>query len=97
MDHKDFQIGSTFVFGERIYRCTDVGTRVVVAIRISDIEVSTSDGGIISTHTLSGAEAQATGWFDGPPYAVAEIVFDEDDFEACEPMDESGVADRAPA
>lgn len=23
-------------------------------------------------------------WFNGPPYAVAEIVFDEDDLEGCE-------------
>ncbi|WP_201274196.1 hypothetical protein [Microvirga brassicacearum] len=27
------------------------------------------------------------GWFNGPPYAVAETVFDEDDLEACEPVD----------
>lgn len=28
-------------------------------------------------------------WYNGPPYAVAEIVFDEDDIEGC-----SIVADR---
>jgi hypothetical protein len=31
--------------------------------------------------TLSGAEAAAEGWFRGPPYAVAESVFDENDIE----------------
>lgn len=24
-------------------------------------------------------------WYEGPPYSVAEMVFDEDDFAACEP------------
>lgn len=23
-------------------------------------------------------------WFNGPPYAVEEVVFDENDFEGCE-------------
>ena len=30
-------------------------------------------------------------WYHGPPYAVAETVFDEDDLEACEPVDQIGV------
>jgi len=34
--------------------------------------------------------AEADGWFNGPPYAVAESVFDEDDLPACslEPDDD---------
>jgi hypothetical protein len=32
---------------------------------------------------LSRAEAEAEGWFNGPPYAVAESVFDEYDMESC--------------
>lgn len=31
------------------------------------------------------AEAEADGWFSGPPYAIAESVFDEDDMKACVP------------
>ncbi len=42
-----------------------------------------SDKGRKETRSLSGAEAEAQGWFAGPPYAVAETVFDEDDLEAC--------------
>lgn len=30
------------------------------------------------------------GWMAGPPYASAEMVFDENDFPACEPV---GAAD----
>jgi hypothetical protein len=33
--------------------------------------------------TLSRAEAEADGWFNGPPYAVSESVFDEDDQAGC--------------
>ena len=33
--------------------------------------------------TLNRAEAEAEGWFHGPPYAVAESVFDEHDIEGC--------------
>ncbi|ACL62063.1 hypothetical protein [Methylobacterium nodulans] len=40
------------------------------------------------TREVSGAEAEAMGWFEGPPYTVAEHVFDEDDRKACEPSSE---------
>ena len=32
---------------------------------------------------LARAEAEAEGWFTGPPYAVVESVFDEYDQEGC--------------
>jgi hypothetical protein len=38
--------------------------------------------------TLDRAEAEAEGWFGGPPYAVAERVFDEYDIEGCSPKPE---------
>jgi len=62
--------------GGRLWRCTDIGTRTIVAIRIDRVEVGGSPalGG-----PLSGAEAEAEGWFRGPPYAVVESVFDEND------------------
>lgn len=65
MQLKDFSIGMTFVCGNAEWICTDVGSRVVVAI-------------------------QATGdsWENGPPYAVAEHVFDEYDLEGCMPAEE---------
>lgn len=61
MQLADFKIGMLFRCGGRSYKVTDLGTRVVVAIR------------------------QKAGWMDGPPYDVAEIVFDEDDLPVCEP------------
>jgi hypothetical protein len=83
MRHADFRIGAEFQCGGRLWRCTDVGTRTIVAIsiyRVARVGVSPS-----LRRTLSGAEAEAEGWFRGPPYAVAESVFDENDIEGCAP------------
>ncbi|HUN43646.1 MAG TPA: hypothetical protein VMU81_25400 [Acetobacteraceae bacterium] len=81
MNLEDFTIGGTFRCGGGLWRCTDIGTRVVVAIRIDlvDVEGSTPE----LRRTLDREEAASEGWFDGPPYAVAECVFDEYDMEGC--------------
>lgn len=63
MTFDEFRIGMEFYTHTGKWRCTDVGTRVIVAIRL-DHEDDPS-------------------WYNGPPYAVAESVFDEDDFEGC--------------
>ena len=34
MKREDFQIGTEFICGGNRYRCTDVGTRVIVAISL---------------------------------------------------------------
>ena len=83
MEHSEFKIGTLFWCGERQWRCTDVGTRTIVAIRIDLVEVGGSEPRI-----LSGAEAEAEGWFNGPPYPVAEVIFDEYDMEGCDPATE---------
>lgn len=67
MKHGDFTIGTEFLTATGSWRCTDVGTRTIVAIK------------------LDGRDDKS--WFAGPPYAVQETVFDEDDFEACAPAD----------
>jgi hypothetical protein len=81
MQHNDFRIGGTFWCGGRQWRCTDIGTRTIIAIRIDQVDVESSDPA--RRRTLDGGEAEAEGWFNGPPYAVAESVFDEDDPPAC--------------
>ncbi len=84
MQHSDFRIGLEFVTATGRWRCTDVGTRTIAAIRIDPLEVIRSENGVQTTHTLTMAEAEAEGWFNGPPYAAAEQVFDEYDFADCE-------------
>ncbi len=64
MKFDEFNIGTEFKCGDCIWRCTDKGTRTIVAICLSDYVDDLS-------------------WFNGPPYAVGEEVFDEDDFEIC--------------
>src|SRR3984957_18564023 len=65
MEHKDFRIGLDFYSDGKRWRCTDVGTRVIVAICLDDHKDDDS-------------------WFNGPPYAVLERVFDEFEQEGCE-------------
>lgn len=64
MTKDQFQIGLNFNCGDRNWRCTDIGNRVVIAICTSNNEDDQS-------------------WLNGPPYAVVETVFDENDFESC--------------
>jgi hypothetical protein len=82
MQHGEFTIGMEFRAGERVWRVTDIGARTVTAIRIDRVEVGGSDPG--SGRILDRAAAEAEGWFNGPPYAVLEFVFDENDIEGCE-------------
>ncbi|MBP6820803.1 MAG: hypothetical protein KA368_04640 [Acidobacteria bacterium] len=62
MVKEEFQIGLEFYTASGKWRCTDVGTRVIVAIKLDKTDVS---------------------WYNGPPYAVVETVFDEYDFGGC--------------
>ena len=39
MEHSEFKIGGTFWCSGRQWRCTDVGARTIVAIRIDSVEV----------------------------------------------------------
>lgn len=73
MKHDDFTIGTEFVTTSGTWRCTDIGTRTIIAIKVSDYEDKS--------------------WFRGPPYAVVEIVFDENDWEACWPNQAARDAD----
>ena len=65
MKHSDFRIGLEFLSATGRWRCTDVGKRTIVAIKLDRNDDPT--------------------WYDGPPYAVAEQVFDEYDLEGLSP------------
>lgn len=69
MQHTDFEIGLEFECGGRRWRCTDLGTRTVIAIPLECPEDPS--------------------WYNGPPYALAETVFDEYDIEACKPVEDN--------
>jgi hypothetical protein len=89
MEHSEFVIGRAFTTGHGLWRCTDIGTRTIIAIRVDAAEV---------VSVLGGRETQSIvdprrdpGWLNGPPYALAETVFDEYDFPALRPVPEHDV------
>ena len=86
MEHSDFKIGEEFWFADdQLWLCTDKGTRVIAAIRLDRVEVGSNRPEL--RRVLNRAEAEADGWFEGPPYAVAEVVFDEYEQEGCFPVE----------
>lgn len=36
MDHSEFEIGTEFYTGSGLWRCTDIGTRTIVAVQLRD-------------------------------------------------------------
>jgi len=83
MKLKDFKIGKKFWINKDQYLCTDIGTRVVVAIhlRIADIVTMHSDG---KTEKMKiNLSNDKNGWLKGPPYAVTEMIIDENDLPSC--------------
>ena len=86
MKHSEFVIGNIFYCGGREWRCTDVGIRVVVAIRLDLTDIVSYSPKLPEPkqyRSLNRFEAESEGWFTGPPYAVVEHVFDEYDLPAC--------------
>ena len=79
MRHSDFRIGTEFFTGAGKWRCTDVGTRVIVAVSLEprkEFRRKSAGGGQL---TVSSDPADLA----GPPYGVEEVVFDEYDFDGC--------------
>lgn len=81
MEHDDLRTGILSRTGNELWGCTDVGTRTIAAIHLEHVHVNGSEGPQI----LSRQEAEKQALFEGPPYVVGESIFDEYDFEGCEP------------
>ena len=85
MKHNEFSIGLEFWCGGKRWRCTDVGTRVITAISLEphavvSIEVDPQDR---TKQTERRYMTNDPDWLIGPPYKVAESVFDEYDLDGC--------------
>lgn len=80
MELSDFKIGQTFICGGKRFRCTDIGSRVVIAVPMR-ARVSSNKA---EPRLLSEEETAENGWLNGPPYAVQEVVFDENDIDQCQ-------------
>jgi len=84
MKHSDFQIGAEFTMSGKRWRCTDIGTRVIVAISLEPRDMVRSyidgSGQRVREEYVSNDPRD----LNGPPYNVVEYVIDEYDFAACE-------------
>lgn len=75
MNHSDFHIGLEFTSKLRTsqpYICSDIGTRVIVAIMDDEVWNSRPDRGPLR---------------DGPSSDRLEFVFNERELEFCEPIE----------
>jgi hypothetical protein len=83
MLHSDFIIGMEFFTGTGRWRCTDIGTRVITAISLEPREMvrlgTDADGNRVEQRYVSDDLADLI----GPPYGVAEYVFDEYSMGGC--------------
>ena len=85
MQHSDFSLGLEFWCGNKRWRCTDVGSRVIVAICLEPRDMvrlesdPTDSTKRIKTRYVSTDPRD----LNGPPYGVTENVFDEYDIESC--------------
>jgi hypothetical protein len=73
----EFRIGKSFYLGGRKWVCTDIGTRTVSAICISNATIVRNG----KPQTIS--ESELKDWLAGPPYSLAEECLDEEDIVAC--------------
>jgi hypothetical protein len=84
MKHSEFRIGLEFWCGGTRWRCTDVGTRVITAISLGPhevVEITSTSGP--SQSQIGRYITDDSDWLLGPPYEIAEIVFDEYDVGGC--------------
>jgi hypothetical protein len=82
MDHADFKIGTEFRYRALLWRCTDVGSRTVVAICLSEAWVTKTkvNTGVKERVRLSSTLPMH---FEGPPYQVEEVVIAERAMSEC--------------
>ena len=85
MELRDFVIGEAFWTHGEAFRCTDIGTRVVVAVKLGPRAIGraeTVDGELQITKRIDDNPS----WLNGPPYAVEELVFDENELAGLLPV-----------
>jgi hypothetical protein len=81
MRHEEFIIGQTFWTATGPHRCTDVGTRTIVAVHMGPRTIVQRES--LDHEPGTTVVVDDPGWLNGPPYAAAEMVFDEDDLAGC--------------
>ena len=78
-----FRIGLEFWCGGQRWRCTDIGSRVIVAICLEPHEVVSVERDPDGSRREERYVTDDPFWFNGPPFAVVEHVFDEYSLDDC--------------
>jgi len=84
-----FKVGDAFTNGRALFRCTDIGSRVVIGIPIDRAEIVEVRHGVQSRRVVDLREEPS--WLIGPPYSVGELVFDEHDLDTVHLVSEAEV------
>ena len=83
MKLSDFSIGAEFFTGSGRWRCTDIRTRVIVAISLEPRNLTRAkfddDGKLVEENFISNDPND----LNGPPFMIAEHVFDEHGMQGC--------------
>lgn len=66
MRKNDFRIGEEFYCGGRLWRCTDIGTRVIIAICLNDQDQTWLNGPPYAIEELVFSEYDMPGCFKEP-------------------------------
>ena len=81
MRHDGFTIGETFWTEAGPHRCTDVETRIIMAVHMGPRAIIQRES--LGNERATTVVVDDSSWLNGPPYAVVEMVFDEDDLAGC--------------
>jgi hypothetical protein len=87
MGHSEFRIGIEFTTGAGRWRCTDIGTRTIAAISLESretVEQTRDENGVWHERRFMSDDPCD---LIGPPYSIAEHLFDEYDLPGCEPVE----------
>lgn len=80
----DFKIGEVFHYQNQMWKCTDIGTRTISVICLSEVWVTRARA---NTHVKERVRLEPSQIdpkrFEGPPYSVQEQVLDERVFKFC--------------
>lgn len=78
----DFKVGGEFRHDNKIWKCTDVGSRVVVAICTSEVWQTRTQANTFKKEEVKVVNPSPA-WFKGPPYSAKEVVFAEHLLSEC--------------
>lgn len=84
-----FKVGDAFTNRRALFRCTDIGSRVVIGIPIDRAEIVEVRNGVQSRRMVDLRKEPS--WLIGPPYGVGELVFDEYELDTVHLVSEAEV------